>query len=353
MILRDLINGRRRRRSMAKKQPRVYEKQQRAHEKHVKDAARAKAGIVSKSEHDQAKQIRRREKEIRREEKEYIHARAAFYAEAARFTPVLAADTPVGRCFVRTGDADVGRDLFHDGFSSERRGLSHAFGALEKVGKLPRGERTTFIDVGANIGLATLAALQEYGFEDAWAFEPEPVNYRLLRINLVANDLESRVRAMPLAISDVKGEATLALNEENFGDHRIAAQAAPISEHGHAGRSVTVKTSTLDALPVAERLEMPGGGLLWMDTQGHELRVLAGAGSLLDKGLPVVIEFDPVLLGEDLAPLEDFIESHFTHLVDLGRKKNADLAPVASSEVRSISVQLGGLDFTNLLLYTE
>jgi len=231
--------------------------------------------------------------------------------------------------------------------------LSKAFSALSAVGKTPTGEDPIFIDVGANIGVATVTALLDYGFPRALAFEPEPRNHQLLRINLLSNGVEDRARALPLAASDEPGHAELALSPVNFGDHRLREHAGVRSAAGDAPLLTTdpdgpgdgggadiipVEAISLDAFLERENIALPDAGLLWIDTQGHEARVLKGARRILELGYPVVIEFDPRLLGDDLPDLERLISSEWTHVIDIGEKSPADsFDPIPSSDIGQVT----------------
>ena len=68
------------------------------------------------------------------------------------------------------------------------------------------------------------------GAEDALAIEPEPDNFRLLKCNVVANDLEAKVRTVQRAISDVSGPAFLELSKTNSGDHQLRTPAQDLDD---------------------------------------------------------------------------------------------------------------------------
>lgn len=58
-----------------------------------------------------------------------------------------------------------------------------------------------FIDVGANIGLYSLYAARSRGV-NVLAFEPESLNYALLNKNILLNQMDQKIQAYSLAISD-------------------------------------------------------------------------------------------------------------------------------------------------------
>lgn len=154
--------------------------------------------------------------------------------------------------------------------------------------------RTVFLDVGANIGTHSLFALQN-GFGTAVCIEPEPDNFMLLRINQILNGVDSQCVNINAAASNHAGEQQLELSETNFGDHRIRAviDDGDNRHNEQARRLRTVKAAPLDAL-IAEAGIVPEAiGLAWIDTQGYEGQVLAGAKSLLNANVPIVLEFWP------------------------------------------------------------
>ncbi len=61
------------------------------------------------------------------------------------------------------------------------------------------------IDIGANVGMYTIWAAVKQGV-NVYAFEPESQNYALLCRNIQLNNIQDRVTAYCMAISDDKGE---------------------------------------------------------------------------------------------------------------------------------------------------
>ena len=86
-----------------------------------------------------------------------------------------------------------------------------------------------FVDVGANIGTHTVYALRTGRFGRAVAFEPEPKNARLLRMNIEANGLADAVTVIAKAAGEREGSATLYLHPRNKGAHAIGT---PPSDDG-------------------------------------------------------------------------------------------------------------------------
>lgn len=293
----------------------------------AKDAARSASGSAAKAE---------------------ARAREAFFATAQPFTPCLAVETTAGLFFVRTGDRTVGRKLFMSRRRGEMATLARAVDALASVGVGDFGEKL-LVDVGANIGTTTVPALALHGFAGAVACEPAPENFRMLRINLAANDLEQRVRALPIALSDREGEADLDIGSTNSGGHHIVDDVRP----GYGETVFTrVRKTTLDLLLEEIAVAPESVGLVWMDVQGHEGHVLDGASSLLRRGIPLVMELYPKWLeqAERLTAVESSIAQHYTHLLDLrtAPRHGADFEFLPTSGISEL-VQAYPTGFTDIL----
>ena len=139
--------------------------------------------------------------------------------------------------------------------------------------------------MGANIGPICIPAVRTGYVNHAIAFEPDPENFRLLRINAILNDVDSDIEFHQVALGSEIGQAQLALSLDNHGDHRIlpANAAAPAN-------SVAVSVRCLDDYIDGEADVEP---ILWIDVQGYEMHVLCGAPSALAKACPLTIEYSP------------------------------------------------------------
>jgi len=270
--------------------------------------------------------------------------RGRFFRRASRFSPYLAVEARGVVYIVSTADRNIGRGLFVKRGRKEHAELQVALESLSKAGVEDR--RGVFVDVGAHIGTTVLPALIEHGFERALAFEPELVNYRLLSANIAVNDLERRARAYQLALSDGTGEATLDVSSLNAGAYWLNREDS--SGGAHTER---VRFARLDDVLAGESIAPRDVGLLWMDVEGHEGHVLAGARTLLEAGTPTVLEFSPRLLtragGADL--LLNLVRTSFTHFHDL-RTPAKNATPIAQLDT---TAERYATSFTDLLLFRQ
>jgi FkbM family methyltransferase len=284
----------------------------------VSDEERAERARI-KAEHAKLKEansatkvMRAGEKELaaqtRASEQERYERRLAIFRGLREHTRTVEAECGDLRFLVDTSDTGIGQGVFAAGRRPEFEVLDLTLQLLDRFGRPV--ERSVFVDVGANIGTATMAALKWHGFARAVACEPTPRTRELLRLNALHNGVEDRLYVAPEAISDRAGETTLLLVASSPGRDRIVEADAE-------GDTITVATATLDDVLARYTVAPDDVGLLWIDTQAHEPEVLRGAAGLLARRPPVVFEFWPAALrsrgtldrlSEALAGYERFVD---------------------------------------------
>ena len=284
--------------------------------------------------------------------------REQFFRLAGRFTPLLVAEQDGLRFYVRTDDLGVGRVTFTD-MSIERKTLEDAFACLEALGAR-RGAPGSgvFLDVGANIGTTSITAVAKQMVAGAVCVEPLPDNQGLLRRNAELNGVADRVRLLPYAASDREGEVVFEQSADNWGDGRVRVNGAAVEDtedaFGEAERkTLEVPAATLDRLAERGEVEAEALALVWIDAQGHEAQILAGARGLLGSGVPVVAEFWPYGLRRagGLERYCELAEELFAGFVDLGSVEDQaapERRPIA--QVAELTERYGGVEFTDLLL---
>jgi FkbM family methyltransferase len=178
------------------------------------------------------------------------------------------------------------------------------------------GAGDTAIDVGANVGLHTIALAQRVGPRGCvFAFEPDPANFSLLQRNIARNHC-TNVRAFQTALSDRTGEALLYQSSNNRGALSLCSEnvrtPAPLAP-------VAVATRRGDELipQAVKRLR-----LVKIDVEGAEPLVVKGLRETLrrHRGITVVLEFLPTFIRNfGCDPLEFLLDLeregfHFTML---------------------------------------
>jgi len=149
--------------------------------------------------------------------------------------------------------------------------------------QLHEGDR--FLDIGANIGIYSIAAAHRVGDSGrVYAVEPHRVNTLTLLSNVSANKMASRIDVLPLALSDKPGVARfnyVSLNSASTGSQlgRTKMAASTSEREFKPVASETVLSTTIDHLLQQGAIEPPH--LVKIDVDGIELSILRGMDGLL------------------------------------------------------------------------
>jgi FkbM family methyltransferase len=288
------------------------------------------------------------------------HARQLFLLLARRYAQRIMLDTESGRLYVDPRDTGIVPALVYWNRSPDSQMLEYVCRLLPT---LSGGQATggTFVDIGANVGTTSIAALTQYGFSHAIAFEPNMDNFVLLQQNIAANGLTDRVVPLQSALSDTEGEVLMERSQHNMGDHRIRVQGDARTEvrglYAEDTRPTQrVPCTQFDTLVERGTIALEQVSLVWMDVQGHEAHVLRGARSLLESPIPVVTEFWPYGLRRagSLQTMQDLIAKYYTHIVDIRRAQDGQqpgrspLLP--ASAIAQVAPHYKGTKATDLLL---
>lgn len=150
------------------------------------------------------------------------------------------------------------------------------------------------LDCGANIGLASLFFTVSSPEAKIIAFEPDPVVYRLLKENIVRNQLGDKVDAINAALW--------------VGQTQVAS-FCPDGADGGRLKAECSGSVTVPVVRLREYLAEPVG-LLKMDIEGAELEVLLDTVDFLKNVKQLIMEHHsfvngPQRLGELISVLED------------------------------------------------
>jgi FkbM family methyltransferase len=181
------------------------------------------------------------------------------------------------------------------------------FGGFQShVAAVPPGtDDAVIFDVGANSGAITLAFAERHPRACVHCFEPTHYAIRKLRSNLALNPaLAQRVTVNQLFVGRVSGRMT---NSMAYASWRVDGPPGAEAHGTHCGYLMEAATNmtTLDDYVASHGI--PNVHLLKIDTDGHELEVLAGAQRLIATSRPrIVMEMCPYLLEERKLTLKDY-----------------------------------------------
>jgi len=118
-----------------------------------------------------------------------------------------------------------------------------------------------------------------------YAFEPLPDNVNRITLNIALNKMDNVVFSIPKAVSDITGNAVFCdFGRSDWG--RIVDAAASSGEHP-VGITTTIESTSLDDFVFQDG--HPAPGLIKVDVEGLEGKVLAGARQVLKKFKPIII----------------------------------------------------------------
>lgn len=200
---------------------------------------------------------------------------------------------------------------------------------------------TQVLDAGANAGQFALR-LRELGYVgDIISFEPNPVLAGALRSRAADAD---HWFVQELALGVVDGEATLLISEASdmASLHPATAKAREIMgvDAMEIQRRVTVPVRSLESW-LAEHPTFTGSlgqTLLKIDTQGHDMEVIRGAGGRLADIPLVLLELSQVPLYESVPSLHEVLGELWS--LNL---RAAAITPVCIDEATGAVIEFDGL----------
>jgi FkbM family methyltransferase len=152
----------------------------------------------------------------------------------------------------------------------------------------------TILDLGANIGLSAIFLARLYPDSRLACVEPMADNVRLLRHNLELNGIAADVIAA--AVDPADGFITMERGERDYA-HRIADAASP------QGSLLDVPAVSVPA--ILRRLGWSRVGLVKMDVEGHEKRLLAQNCEWLDQVDALCLEYHHHQAAQELSRIAD------------------------------------------------
>lgn len=144
-----------------------------------------------------------------------------------------------------------------------------------------------FLDLGANIGTTGIYFTKILAPNlKLLAFEPDSENFKLLRTNLILNDVED-VIVENYGLGDVESEMTIYRDKINPGHNGVFS-----NDSGTEGGKI--KIIPLDKYFDDNKISPKDVKYIWIDTEGFEPQVLLGMKNILTENpAPIFMEFNP------------------------------------------------------------
>ena len=187
-----------------------------------------------------------------------------------------------------------------------------------------------FLDLGANIGTTGIYFTKKLTPNlKLLAFEPDPENFKLLRANLILNDLEEKTVAENFGLGVEKSEQVMYRMPKNPGSNgmytNLFLEDAPTE---------MIKIIQLDKYFAEKNLAAADIKYIWIDTEGFEPQVLLGMKNLLTENpAPIFMEFNPHLwkksgFYEKMMELLVPLYSSYIFVPELVRSKKINVYPL-------------------------
>ena len=166
------------------------------------------------------------------------------------------------------------------------------------------------VDIGANIGLMSLAMSQFVGTSGlVVSIEPGPISFGLLRANKFVNKC-SNITLVDAAVSDEDVDVPLFINPNGESDNQVHKGVNSYDFKNEQKREMhLVKGITLDKY-LPHYCNVNAIRFIKIDTQGHEWYVLNGGRKLFEslESLAILCEFAPYLKAWEVINIPKFFQ---------------------------------------------
>jgi len=152
------------------------------------------------------------------------------------------------------------------------------------------------LDAGANIGSVAIALAKKEPSAVIYCFEPDPLNYSLLILNIMLNKIDN-ILSFPFALGGKRKSTQLYKSDNNYGDHRTYK---PMDKYTSRNETFSMHNTIIEQVNPVTFLKkimrirsVPQIDMLKIDTQGADIDILSACLPLLREGAEVAIEFSP------------------------------------------------------------
>lgn len=217
----------------------------------------------------------------------------------------------------------LSRLAYNDEFCPEVNIINHLAEEYE-------GTNKDFVDIGANVGFYSMILAPV--FNHTTAFEPSKHIYNILCGNMALHDLSYKTTLYNTGLSD--SDVELAYNHTHTGYTGEGGNYFSIPEIEHPLEECGVDNTEVLHVRTLDSYNLDNVGLIKIDVEGMELRVLIGAQETLRRNnYPDIVfeSWNPDKVGDEAShsELTTLRSNLFTYLDDLGY----DIVPMDDYEV--------------------
>ena len=214
----------------------------------------------------------------------------------------------------------------HIGFISYLKQKPFEMCVFHVANKLQGNKRNIVIDLGANVGSASIpiCAIKNY---ELIAVEPSKENASLLLKNIFLNNLKSKIYICALGEKIDEKYKKLFINKGNTGANSIIKGWNPSVKSQDSQQFEYVESTSFDQIIVQGRVEINNVLVVKIDVEGMEELVLRGSCNFLKLNTaPIILEYRRDLflnyLKKDLKTIIDFLENYGYSIYSLSENGN-------------------------------
>ncbi len=188
----------------------------------------------------------------------------------------------------------------HIGYRTYITGKPFEMAVYHLANKLKPSGRTIVLDIGANIGTASLPVCAENSFE-LIAIEPSKENAALLLKNIFINKIKAKIYCYALVDKVTENYIKLFINNGNTGANSLSSLWNP-SVNLDDNRSIEfVPCKTFDEIFLEKNIDVKNIIISKIDVEGVEEDVLNGSRKFLELNTsPILLEYRNDIMQRDL-----------------------------------------------------